>query len=393
MTAPAGSDTNLEIRSADVLTGPVHAAPGDGREPTDGVALCLSGGGYRAMLFHVGVLWRLNETGWLARLDRVSSVSGGSITAATLGVAWPDLGFTAEGVAAGFERRVVAPVRALAGHTVDIRAAVLGALTPQSIAEKVADAYREHLFGDRTLQDLPDHPAFVVNATNLASGVLFRFSKAYLGDWRVGRVLRPTVDLAAAVAASSAFPPFLAPYRLDLRDATWVDEPGNTLTGPEFRGDLHLCDGGVYDNLGLETAWKRCRTVLVSDAGAALAAQAAPHDDWALQTVRVLQTIDDQVRALRTRQVVAGFESGTRTGMYAGIRTVLPGSGGVRHLPASGARTRALAAVPTRLRRLDAATVESLVNWGYVAADAGLRRRLEPDAPLGRLPYPDHPLT
>ena len=34
-------------------------------EPADGVALCLSGGGYRAMLFHVGVVWRLHDAGWL----------------------------------------------------------------------------------------------------------------------------------------------------------------------------------------------------------------------------------------------------------------------------------------------------------------------------------------
>ena len=55
-----------------------------GREPEDGVALCLSGGGYRAMLFHLGALWRLNEAGFLPRLARVSSVSGGSITAGLL---------------------------------------------------------------------------------------------------------------------------------------------------------------------------------------------------------------------------------------------------------------------------------------------------------------------
>ena len=61
-------------------------------EPADGVALCLSGGGYRAMLFHVGVVWRLHDAGWLKRLDRVSSVSGGSITAGALALAWPQLG-------------------------------------------------------------------------------------------------------------------------------------------------------------------------------------------------------------------------------------------------------------------------------------------------------------
>lgn len=43
-------------------------------------------GGYRAMVFHLGVLIRLNEVGLLRWLGRVSSVSGGSITAGVLGL-------------------------------------------------------------------------------------------------------------------------------------------------------------------------------------------------------------------------------------------------------------------------------------------------------------------
>lgn len=39
-----------------------------GKKPEKGMALCLSGGGYRAMLFHAGVLWRLNELGFLPKL-------------------------------------------------------------------------------------------------------------------------------------------------------------------------------------------------------------------------------------------------------------------------------------------------------------------------------------
>ena len=56
-----------------------------------GVALCLSGGGFRATLFHLGALRRLNETGVLAKVDTISSVSGGSIMAAFLATAvrWP----------------------------------------------------------------------------------------------------------------------------------------------------------------------------------------------------------------------------------------------------------------------------------------------------------------
>ena len=44
-------------------------------DPAAGVGLCLSGGGYRAMLFHAGSLARLNEAGWLPKLTRVTSVS------------------------------------------------------------------------------------------------------------------------------------------------------------------------------------------------------------------------------------------------------------------------------------------------------------------------------
>jgi hypothetical protein len=45
---------------------PVHLPdPGSdfdsGRNPEEGIALCLSGGGYRAMLFSLDALWRLNE--------------------------------------------------------------------------------------------------------------------------------------------------------------------------------------------------------------------------------------------------------------------------------------------------------------------------------------------
>jgi len=56
-------------------------------EPEEGIALCLSGGGYREMLFHLGGIIRLNETGHLKEIARVSSVSGGSITAGVLGLA------------------------------------------------------------------------------------------------------------------------------------------------------------------------------------------------------------------------------------------------------------------------------------------------------------------
>lgn len=77
------------------------------------------------MLFHVGSLWRLHEAGILGRLDRISSVSGGSITSGALALAWEELrgaGFTHP----SFDQRVVAPLRELAGKTIDARSGLHG---------------------------------------------------------------------------------------------------------------------------------------------------------------------------------------------------------------------------------------------------------------------------
>src|SRR5271167_3280751 len=93
---------------------PVHDQPGDPQQPTDGIALCLSGGGYRAMLFHLGTLWRLNELQYLPKLTRVSSVSGGSITNGMLAMNWSNLGFDNNALASKFDQQVTQPIRRMA---------------------------------------------------------------------------------------------------------------------------------------------------------------------------------------------------------------------------------------------------------------------------------------
>ena len=56
------------------------------------------------MLFHLGVLWRLNELQYLPKLDRCSSVSGGSITNGALALNWKNLGFDGNGFAQKFDQ-------------------------------------------------------------------------------------------------------------------------------------------------------------------------------------------------------------------------------------------------------------------------------------------------
>jgi NTE family protein len=114
---------------------------------------------------------------------------------------------------ADFVPQIVAPLRSLASETIDAEAIVLGIALPGRIGERIASAYDERLFHGATLQDLPDEPRFVINATNVQSGVLWRFMKPAMRDYRVGAIENPTVRLADAVAASSAFPPVLVAIR------------------------------------------------------------------------------------------------------------------------------------------------------------------------------------
>jgi NTE family protein len=369
---------------------PVRRIPADSPDdPQDIAGLCLSGGGYRAMLFHVGALKRLNDAGRLPGLARISSVSGGSITAAALALHWGDLDWQ-DGIAANFDALVMEPIRALAQHTIDVFAVAEGMLPFVSVGERVAHAYREHLFGDATLQQLPAEPAplFVLNATNLESGALFRFTRPFAADWRVGTIAAPQIALADAVAASSAFPPVLSPFELDLTGAQWTTETGNDLATPGYRGKIALSDGGVYDNLGLETVWKRCRSVLVSDGGGHMPDDTDPPHVWPLQTLRVLKVIDNQVRDLRKRQTVASFRLNLRTGAYWGIRSHVADYQLADPLDFPAAEGQRLAALPTRLAKLGDHDQRQLVNWGYVICDAALRRWLAPEsARPGKLPY------
>jgi len=372
---------------------PVRPIPADTpREAPQGVGLCLSGGGYRAMLFHVGAIKRLNDAGRLTELDRISSVSGGSITAATLALHWSRLEWR-KGVATNFDTLVTAPVRALAGHTLDVWAVLKGISPFSTISEHIADAYREHLFGDASLRELPGAPAplFVINATSLESGVLFRFTRAYAADWRVGTINSPDIALADAVTASSAFPPVLSPCELDLRHASWQTVPGNDpkLATEGFRGKVALTDGGVYDNLGLETVWKRCRTVLVSDGCGHIPDEDDPPHDWVRQTLRVLNVIDNQVRGLRKRQAVGSYEAGLREGSYWGVRSDVADYGLTDPIVYPVGEARRLAALKTRLAEPDDRDQQQLINWGYVICDTALRRWIDPvlERPAS-LPYP-----
>ena len=151
-----------------------------------------------------------------------------------------------------------------------------------------------------------------------------------------------------------------------------------------------LTDGGVYDNLGLETAWKAFETILVSDGGGGSSAEPRPRRQWLTHVYRVLQLLDTQVRSLRKRQVIGSYEMKLRKGTYWGIRTNIADY----HLPTAMDcpfdKTLILANTPTRLRRVDPLLQERIINWGYAVCDAAIRTHLDPELAKPKdFPYPN----
>jgi NTE family protein len=260
-----------------------------------GQGLALSGGGYRASLFHLGVTRRLHELGILQKTTRLSSVSGGSILAGFLAHRMLDrdvkrLEFD------DWETRVSAPFRRLVRK--DIRTGLLARhlawnwIWPAPRARGLERALRKRL-GARRLCELPadDGVEFIFLATNVETGAPFRFTAE-----KVGKHATPdAMTIAEAVAASACFPPIFGPLK--------VRKNGNTLA--------HVTDGGVYDNTGMEPIWNTNKVVLVSDAG-------TPFDFKVPRWFgsRIMRYVDigrNQVGALRRRAIIERLHRDYRT--------------------------------------------------------------------------------
>jgi NTE family protein len=346
------------------------------QEKRAGLALCLSGGGFRAALFHLGALRRLNELGVLSRVDTLSAVSGGSLFAAHLAERmplWPEPGEPLP----DWDASVAEPFRAFAARNLRTWPLLHRALPanwgrPGTAVDALAGRLHERLVR-LALPDLPERPRYVFSATDMVFGVNWIFERTRAGDFQAG-YLAPGEEwtLARAAAASSCFPPVFAPMRLDLT-------PGQLRRGSYRRADrddlvthLRLTDGGVYDNMALEPVWKNHGTVLVSDGGAVFdyASSANPVG----RLLRYPAIIGKQASAVRRRWLIGGFANGTLAGAYWGIGNVAGGSGNAAGYGRSLVE-ELVTAIRTDLDAFSGPEIAILENHGYLVADRIVRSR------------------
>lgn len=225
------------------------------------IGLALSGGGFRATLYHLGVVRFLRDAGLLTNVTQITSVSGGSVLGAHLVMNWDRYCGAAEQfdaaakqildfVALDVRNRIMRRYPWLVAAAVWRRLMLRGSsrlLTRTGLLERF---YQKYLFGDICLHELPESPELHVLCTNVSEGGLSSFTRdglliqRRLPDGRM--VVKPhragLARVATAVAASSAFPAFFPP--LELRAGDIGASEGEFPT-------QYFTDGGIFDNLGM----------------------------------------------------------------------------------------------------------------------------------------------
>jgi len=352
--------------------------PPEPRTAEKKIGLALSGGGFRATLYHLGLVRFLFDADILRNVSHITSVSGGSIVAAHLALNWERYTDSP----AEFDK---AAAELLAFIRLDVRNRILRRfplafalrgprrllrlsnrkLTRTGLLEY---HYEKYLFGDTSLFQLPQSPRLHILATNLSEGRLTSFNRDGMwmirraqGDaFRVDQVRIGLATVPMAVAASSAFPGFFPPLLLTGEDV-------GARSG-EF-GRQSYTDGGVYDNLGVrmfrflaksagpdERPWDG---VLVSDVGKPFQVQSSAKAGGLVRTaMRASDILMDRVWQLEseTFKDAAGFK-------FARITDVVEPEEDPTALHPE--IQRLLPAIRTDLNRFSPLEIEALVRHGY----------------------------
>jgi NTE family protein len=367
------------------------------------IGLALSGGGVRAVAFHAGALRRVAEMRRLGQVVHVSTVSGGSLFTGLMfhssGYRWPSND--------AYLSEVFPRMRELLTSSSLQWNALLRLALPSnwryltSRANVVAQSLENDWNIQVPLHYLPQRPVWSINGSCAESGRRFRFKSCEMGDYESGYAQAPDFPLASAMAISAAFPGGIGPLTLVTNKYAWTKKAAWG-TGeakphsPQF-AKLHLYDGGVYDNLGLEPLFdigkqelrppedreQRAPDIdylLVSDAGLGYARKTLPHPLNPMRLQRVADLAFDQVRALRVRSLMNYFNHRPTAGALLPIGFGPPNG---EAAPSNGpylthAAMVAAAKVKTSLKRLSVEQFDLVARHGYETAHWAAKNLLPP---------------
>ena len=370
------------------------------------IGLALSGGGFRATVFHLGLLARLAQDHHLEEVTFLSTVSGGSLCAGLVhainGLAWP--------TSSDLMDKVIPRARELL-TTVDLQRGLIWRVltSPLNIFETRANdlsaLMRERWGISARLSDLPQRPRWMINATCYETGRDWRFERFRMGDYRFGYTNDTSLSLCDAMAASAGFPGLIGALPLDTRPYSWfrytdqmrgpqeplephLDAQRNIepVTPPYLT--VHLWDGGAYDNLGLEAlhnfikGWRQgIDFLVVSDASGKSKPEAYQPGPKALYRI-ITGVMMDQIRSLRTRAIWERFINHKDAGVFlqagASCRAALAYAGrqdDIAHVSPqclTDQEAQSVADMPTVIRKLTQDEFERLFRHGFEVADFSL---------------------
>lgn len=337
------------------------------------IAIALSGGGYRAATFHLGTLRSLAEAGLFEQVTFISSVSGGSLVTGLIYALnenrWP----TSRQFLDSIYDRALEVLR-----TSNLEKGILlGLLRPDvwwfsGIASLTARALESQWGFKVKLKDLPEMPRWIINATTYETGKNFRFMPQRMGDYILGYTAYPDLPASAAVAASAGFPILIGPYILPTGSREWFkySDPAskNKLSSKAAFNKLHLWDGGVYDNLGLEALYKPNRSefregfdfLVVSDGSLGIEPSTSR---WRFSRAkRLLDIATAQARNLMVRSLHHHFSKNPYSGVFFQI----------------GATSRGIVAMSPRASELRDLDHSIYLDEGKCAASSRIGSRLSP---------------
>jgi NTE family protein len=311
------------------------------------LGLALSGGGFRAAFFHLGVLAQMAQQGLLRHVEVISTVSGGSIIGALYylhlkklfeaksdkEVADRDYQLIMERIEVDFlaavqrnlrMRTFLNPIKNLRMSMFDYsRSQRIGELYDKYIYRPAVDAERTSMIEMRELKILPKGarpdfkplrdnstrrakvPVLLINATTLNTGHNWRFEAVRMGEPERKSSIAMEIDKNMRLRAPKDYQQLPAdPQRLGLGVAVAASACVPGIFHPVAISQLYpdgirveLVDGGVHDNQGLQGLLDlECTRMIVSDASGQMSDESEPRTEITSVVGRTNEVLMDRVR-------------------------------------------------------------------------------------------------
>ncbi|MDD9984619.1 MAG: patatin-like phospholipase family protein [Gammaproteobacteria bacterium] len=352
----AGTALTLAVRGG-ITTPPTVAAL------DKSIGLSLSGGGSRAVAFHLGTLRALEDLNLLDEVDVISGVSGGSVMTGLLGyteapfdlIDRDTVHFLRRGLVVPGLTKLFHPARAaaLAWNLAFVAAPTLLCDLLTGSASRVASLFpglrgacsalsrtswpirrsysRTHVLADAIADvvgpqrcDAPtrQRKSIVFNACELRTGTAFRMSNQRFGSYRYGWAPAAELRVADAVMASAAYPPFLPPF-------DW--KRPFELNGKTDTHRVIVTDGGVFENLGvtvmepgrdpeISAIGYNVDIIIASDAGAGQFTGESVPISWPKRMTQVVSAVMRKVQDATKQRLHDHAKAGRIDGfVYAGL--------------------------------------------------------------------------